>query len=198
MSPADVRAVFSDDILREARAKKPKNLLAVMLRALERAEAALEPDAPKEGAPALGATVAPADAPTVLACVRLLARIVPFVAASVEEEEEEDPSDDSTNDEPADVRRFSRTLWGVRRRAPLAPALPWRRHVALPPEERCSAAADAEETRAGGSPAAETTRKSASLKKRRSSRLRRRTPPGSVLRRALLPGVHDAASSDFF
>ena len=165
MSPADVRAVFSDDVLREARAKKPKNLLAVMLRALERAEAALEPDAPKEGAPALGATVAPADAPTVLACVRLLARIVPFVAASVEEEEEEDPSDDSTNDEPADVRRFSRTLWGESEDAPLAPALPWRRHVALPPEERCSAAADAEETRAGGSPAAETTRKSASLKK---------------------------------
>ena len=165
MSPADVRAVFSDDILREARAKKPKNLLAVMLRALERAEAALEPDAPKEGAPALGATIAPADAPTVLACVRLLARIVPFVAASVEEEEEEDPSDDSTNDEPADVRRFSRTLWGESEDAPLAPALPWRRHVALPPEERCSAAADAEETRAGGSPAAETTRKSASLKK---------------------------------
>ena len=58
MSPADVRAVFSDDILREARAKKPKNLLAVMLRALERAEAALEPDAPKEGAPALGAPAA--------------------------------------------------------------------------------------------------------------------------------------------
>ena len=145
MSPADVRAVFSDDVLREARAKKPKNLLAVMLRALERAEAALEPDAPKEGAPALGATVAPADAPTVLACVRLLARIVPFVAASVEEEEE-DPSDDSTNDEPADVRRFSRTLWGESEDAPLAPALPWRRHVALLPEERCSAAADAEET----------------------------------------------------
>ena len=160
MSPADVRAVFSDDVLREARAKKPKNLLAVMLRALERAEAALEPDAPKEGAPALGATVAPADAPTVLACVRLLARIVPFVAASVEEEEE-DPSDDSTNDEPADVRRFSRTLWGESEDAPLAPALPWRRHVALLPEEHCSAAADAEETRVSGR-AAETTRKSAS------------------------------------
>ena len=104
MSPADVRAIFSDDLLRAARAHKPKNLLAVVLRALERAEAALEPDAPKEGALALGATVAPADAPTVLACVRLLARIVPFIAAAVEEEE--DPSDDPTRDEPADVRRI--------------------------------------------------------------------------------------------
>ena len=33
MSSADVRAVFSDDVLRAARASKPKNLLAVMLRA---------------------------------------------------------------------------------------------------------------------------------------------------------------------
>ena len=153
-------------------------------------------DAPIEGAPALGATVAPADAPTVLACVRLLARIVPFVAASVEEE---DGRSVGRLDErrTGHVRRFSRTLVGESEDAPLAPALPWRRHVALPPEERCSAAADAEETRAGGSPAAETTRKSASLKKRvcldsvgEASWL--------VLRRALLPGVHDAASSDFF
>ena len=159
MSSADVRAVFSDDVLRAARARKPKNLLAVMLRALERAEAALEPDAPKEGAPALGAIVASADAPTVLACVRLLARIVPFVAAATEEEE--DPSDDSTNDEPADVRRFSRMLWGESEDAPLAPALPWRRHFALPPEERSSSAAEAEETRASRR-RAETTRRRAS------------------------------------
>ena len=144
MSPADVRAIFSDDLLRAARAHKPKNLLAVVLRALERAEAALEPDAPKEGAPALGATVAPADAPTVLACVRLLARIVPFIAAAVEEEE--DPSDDPTRDEPADVRRISRALWGESEDAPLAPPLPWRRHSALRNADlRASSSARAEE-----------------------------------------------------
>ena len=159
MSSADVRAVFSDDVLRAARASKPKNLLAVMLRALERAEAALEPDAPKEGAPTLGATVAPADAPTVLACVRLLVRVVPFVSAA--EEEDADPSDDSRNDEPADVRRFSRMLWGESEDAPLAPVLPWRRHFALPPEERSSSAAEAEAFRASSREAG-TTRKSAS------------------------------------
>ena len=149
MSPADVRAIFSDDLLRAARAHKPKNLLAVVLRALERAEAALEPDAPKEGALALGATVAPADAPTVLACVRLLARIVPFIAAAVEEEE--DPSDDPTRDEPADVRRISRALWGESEDAPLAPPLPWRRHSALThAEERSSSSARAEEIESRG------------------------------------------------
>jgi hypothetical protein len=149
MSPADVRAIFSDDLLRAARAHKPKNLLAVVLRALERAEAALEPDAPKEGSPALGATVAPADEPTVLACVRLLARIVPFIAAAVEEEE--DPSDDPTRDEPADVRRISRALWGESEDAPLAPPLPWRRHSALThAEERSSSSARAEEIESRG------------------------------------------------
>jgi hypothetical protein len=134
MSPKDVRLVFGDELLRTARSEKPRNLLAVILRAVERVEAALEPDTPKEDTPCIGATVAPRDVPTVLACVRLLSRIVPFIAAAVDDSsgnDEPSASPADPTDEPPDVCFFSRTVWGETETAPLARALPWRKHRAL-------------------------------------------------------------------
>lgn len=116
MSPADLRVVFGDDLLRQARVNKPSNLINLMTKAVDVVEDAMEPD--KVGS---SACVSPSDANTVLACVRLLARILPFVTGAV---------GDETNDlvEPPDVISFQKALWGE---TTGVPRLNWRRHTAL-------------------------------------------------------------------
>ena len=72
LTPGEIRAALTDSLLREARLRRPENLLTLAVKAVERAEAAIEPD---EGDERRGAVCLPRDAGVVLGAIRLLARV---------------------------------------------------------------------------------------------------------------------------
>ena len=114
LTPGEIRAALTDSLLREARLHRPENLLTLAVKAVERAEAAIEPD---EGDERRGAVCLPRDAGVVLGAIRILARVFPYVACV-----------ETGADEPADARALHDATWGDATRAPAAP---WRTARAL-------------------------------------------------------------------
>ena len=114
LTPGEIRAALTDSLLREARLRRPENLLTLAVKAVERAEAAIEPD---EGDERRGAVCLPRDAGVVLGAIRILARVFPYVACV-----------ETGADEPADARALHDATWGDATRAPAAS---WRTARAL-------------------------------------------------------------------